>query len=243
MSKLLESIKAETIDSFGEKEGIEFFESFLKPLVLLKVEMKLIKLDLKHFSEIFIKIILPETQKFNKNLSQLYNEEELFDSITESSKNNEILSLAYIGLYHKIENYENRILWNYNTITQSNKNNLSEIGINIQNKNVYEQRNRIRLICNSIKHNNCFPKKGLIEYYPNLDLNKQFDLTKIDFKDDIELINDFVNIFNLLILSKLTEHSLEEAQQIEDIKMPTEISELKTTISNFINNLNENEKK
>ncbi|WP_370425282.1 hypothetical protein [Tenacibaculum dicentrarchi] len=243
MSKLLESIKAETIDYFGEEKGIDFFENFLKPVTLLKAEMKLIKFDLKHFSKTFVKIILPETKKFNRNLSKFYNEEKLFNSMTESSKNNEILSLAYMGLYHKIENYENRILWNYNIITQSNKKKIEEIGINIQNKEVFKERNRIRLICNSIKHNNCFPKKGLIEYYPDLDLNKQFDLTKIEFKDDIELINDFINVYNLLILSKLVEQSIYEVQHIENIEMTTKLSELKKTLFNFTNHLNENDEK
>jgi hypothetical protein len=239
MSELLDSVKNETINFFGDKEGIDFFENFMKPVILLKAEMKLIKYDLDHYSKTFTNIILPETQKFNKKLLQLHNEKELFYSMTESSKNNEILSLAYMGLYHKVENYENRILWNYNTITESNKKELEAIGIDIYNENIFKERNRIRLICNSIKHNNCFPKKGLIKYYPDLEINKQLDLTKLEFNQDIELIKEFVNTFNILVLSKLVEQSLEEVIDIESIEISNIAYDLKRSISNYINHLNE----
>ena len=240
MSKLLQSLRTETIDHFGEKEGGEFFDEFIKPVILLKSEMRLIKLDLDHFSDTFTKIIIPETRKFNRNLSKL--KDELFHSMTESSKNNEILSLAYMGLYHKIENYENRILWNYNSNTDSNKKTIEEIGITIDSQNLFKERNRIRLICNSIKHNDCFPKKGLLEYYQNLDLNKKFDLTQLNFMDDIKLIKEFIKTFNILILCKIVEHSIDQIQNIDDIELLTISNNFKEILSKYINHLNINGK-
>lgn len=67
---------------------------------------------------------------------------------------------------------------------------------------MFEDRNRLRLISNSVKHNRFYPKKELLKYYPNLDINKKISLTNFNPKEDIYLVKLFISYFNMLVTTK-----------------------------------------
>lgn len=219
MSIYLVDLKNEFITLLGNDQGLDFFEHVVMPIILLKGEMQLMQYDLDHYSNMFINTIIPQTEKFNKQLLRQYNDRELFDSFTERAKNNEILSLAYMGLYHKIENYQHRIIQNYNSITGSSKKDLTSIEIDINNDIDFEQLDRLRLICNSIKHNNLYPKKGLKKYYQSIDLNTQLDLRNFDFSGDVLLMKEIVANINISVLATIIDNLASGILDIECAKL------------------------
>jgi hypothetical protein len=113
------------------------------------------------------------------------------------------LLLAYVGLYHKLENYENSILNHYNEFAKTNHKELKDIGIDFNKKKLFNDRDRIRLLCNSIKHNDCLPKKELLNYYPYLAIDKKLNISLLNFEADIELIVAYTYLFNNLISIRL----------------------------------------
>jgi hypothetical protein len=208
--RMIELNKA-SIKQFGEKNGEKLFKSLMNNLLFVgRTKQILQELDL--FKNIYVDSIFSLTRDFyelNFKKEQTEAEKELMKEvhkiIGEPNHNfsDEITLLFYVGLYHKIENYENEILQCYNTLNETNYKELKSIGIDIPNKKkLFEDRDRLRLISNSIKHNNYYPKKELIKFYPYLKVDQKISL--VDFKpiEDIELTKAYINYFNLLIILK-----------------------------------------
>lgn len=210
-AKKMINLNEASIKQFGQKKGEEFFKSLIDNLLfVIRTKEMLQELDL--FKSIYVDSIFNLTEKFYEtNFKKELNkaEKELMEAVNEiigkpnHNFSDEITLLFYVGLYHKIENYENEILQFYNILNETNFKELKSIGIDIANKkNLFEDRDRIRLISNSIKHNNYYPKKELLKFYPYLKVDQKISLR--DFKpfEDIELIKDYINYFNLLIAFK-----------------------------------------
>lgn len=204
-------IRKTYIDLYGEEKGEESFISFLN-LIAFVSKMKAIQFELDLYEKIYIDEIFPITEKHYKtNLKTEYNsgEKEIIKVVNEIIGNpkhklsDEVTLLFYVGLYHKIENYESEILKHYNIINHTNFKQLEKIGVDTYNKKkLFEDRNRLRLISNSIKHNQFYPKKELLKYYPNLKIDKKISLTDFNPEEDIFLVKSFVTYFNLLICMK-----------------------------------------
>lgn len=199
------------IKQFGEKNGDIFFRNLMNTL-LFGNRTKSILHELDLYKNIYVDSIFSLTEKFyesNFKKEQTEDEKELMKGVYEIIGNpshkfsDEITLLFYVGLYHKIENYENEILNFYNIINETNFKELKSIGIDIANKkNLFEDRDRIRLISNSIKHNNYYPKKELLKFYPYLKADQKISLQNFKPFEDIELIKDYINYFNLLVTLK-----------------------------------------
>ncbi len=196
---------------FGKKNGEIFFKSLMNNLLLINRTNQILQ-ELDLFKNIFVDSIFSLTRdyyelNFKKEQTEAEKElmKEVYKIIGEPNHNfsDEITLLFYVGLYHKIENYENEILQFYNTLNETNHKELKSIGIDIPNKKkLFNDRDRLRLISNSIKHNNYYPKKELIKFYPYLKVDQKISL--LDFKpiEDIELIKAYIQYFNLLIILK-----------------------------------------
>ena len=206
-------IRKNHIDLFGEKEGEESFKSYLN-LIAFALRLKTIQVELDLYEKIYIDEIFPRTEKHYKtHLKTEYNSREkgIAKEVNDVMGNqnhklsDEVTLLFYVGLYHKIENYESEILNHYNIINNTNFKELEKVGVDTYGKKkLFEDRNRIRLISNSIKHNQFYPKKELLKYYPNLRIDDKISLTDFNPKEDIFLIKSFVAYFNLLISMKTT---------------------------------------
>ncbi|NKI28196.1 hypothetical protein HCG49_16705 [Arenibacter sp. 6A1] len=203
------NIEKKLIEKLGKENGESVFKSFTN-ILLFKVRTKLIISELDLYKELYMDQIFPSTINFYKSkLNEDYSENE--KKLIKKFKNpkhqlpDEITLLFYVGLYHKIENYETEILEHYNRINKTNIKELYKIGIDTKNKKkLFEDRDRLRLISNSIKHNRFFPKRELIKYYPNLNINEKISLDDLNPEEDVLLVKSFIRFFNLLIIMKST---------------------------------------
>ncbi|WP_166388053.1 hypothetical protein [Polaribacter sp. 11A2H] len=210
LSKYIE-IHKNYIELYGEKEGEKSFKSFTN-LIEFLMRMRSINSELDLYEKVYINEIFPITEKhYKSSLKREYNSGEkeiikVVNEIVESPKHkpsDEVTLLFYVGLYHKIENYESEILNHYNIINHTNFKKLNKIGIDTHNKKqLFSDIDRIRLITNSIKHNQFYPKNELLKYYPNLKPDKKISLDDFNPKEDIFLVKSFLSYFNLLISLK-----------------------------------------
>ncbi len=201
------------VDLYGEKTGNAIGDIFSKVLSFT-IKIKSIEYELDLYAELYLDNIFLTTDNFYKSkLKKEYNEidKKLIKEVNKILENpkhklsDEITLLFYVGLYHKIENYEMEILNHFNTINGTNYKELYKIGIDTQKKKkLFADRDRLRLISNSIKHNQFFPKKELLKYYPSLDINKKISLSNFNPKEDILLVKHSIQFFNFLVLMKST---------------------------------------
>lgn len=200
-----------TTKQFGKKRGDIFFSKLMN-LSLFIVRMDGIIQELDLYKSIYVDSIFSLTEKFyesnfKNNLTD--DEEKLMEGVygiigkPNHNFSDEITLLFYVGLYHKIENYENEILQFYNLMNETKFKDLKNIGIDTAiKKNLFEDRDRIRLISNSIKHNNYYPKNELLKFYPYLKADKKISLNDFNPFEDMELIKGYIKYFNLLITFK-----------------------------------------
>ncbi|MBA4320903.1 MAG: hypothetical protein C0412_21135, partial [Flavobacterium sp.] len=204
-------LEEETIKFCGKENGEKLF-AFIVNTTKFKIRTEQILFELDIYNElyensIFISAIEFYKTKFKVELTE--NDKELLEGISQiipkskHSNSDEVTLLFYVGLYHKIENYENEILNFYNSINRTEFKTLKSVGIDIPNKKLlFEDRDRIRLICNTIKHNNFYPKKELLKFYPYLKIDEKITLENFNTKEDIGLIKHYVSYFNMLIVFK-----------------------------------------
>ncbi|MBI6120544.1 hypothetical protein [Salegentibacter maritimus] len=214
-------LEKELTDKFGEEIGQKIFES-LTELVQLKIRTKSIIFELDLFKEIYIDKIFSVTENFySSKLKKKHTpaEKELLDVVNEvlekpkHSLSDEITLLFYVGLYHKIENYENEILGHYNILNRTNYKDLEKIGIDTKNKKkLFQDRDRLRLISNSIKHNRLFPKKELLKYYPYLRQDQKLSIKDFNPTEDIILVQSFIHFFNFLISTRILMETKKELE-------------------------------
>jgi hypothetical protein len=208
----LEKIRKTTIKNFGENTGESFF-NYLLNTIQLQFKTKTIIYELDNLLELYTGKIFQITEEFYLDkYKKDYDENdieilEVVNSINgnpQHSISDEVTLLFYVGLYHKIENYENEILDFYNLLNETKFKTLKSIGLDVPNKKqLFSDRNRIRLICNSIKHNNYFPKNELLNYYPYLSIDKKISLKNFEPKEDLELVKNYIKYFNFLMVFKL----------------------------------------
>lgn len=207
LQQLLESTK----NYYGETEGESIFE-FILSITQIKIRTKTIIFELDNLFELYNTKIFNATEDFYStkyNAKYNGNPIKLTDVIKKVSRDqihfiaDEVTLLFYVGLYHKIENYENEILDFYNRLNETKFKTLKSIGLDIHNKKkLFTDRDRIRIICNSIKHNNLYPKKELLKFYPYLSSEQKLSLKNFNPQADVELIKDYVKYFNVLIVLK-----------------------------------------
>ncbi|ESU20202.1 hypothetical protein FEDK69T_30160 [Flavobacterium enshiense DK69] len=231
-AKKLIDLKETSVKQFGEIVGEEFFSGLLiKIQFQIRTTQIIQELDL--FKNLYVDSIFSITEKFyelNFKKEQTENEKELMKGVYEiigkpdHKFSDEITLLFYVGLYHKIENYENEILKFYNAINNTNFKELKSVGIDyINKKNLFEDRDRIRLICNSIKHNNYYPKKELLKFYPYLEIDKKISLINFNPIEDIELIKAYVHYFNMLVTLKMALTKYSNYNNIMGQESPNEL--------------------
>lgn len=251
VNKLSDLHKA-AISQFGKKYGEEFFD-YLINTALFNLRTKEIIHELDLFKTLYDDSLFYIIEKFydsktkkekseieKKFMSEVY---KINGGAPTHTYSDEITLLFYVGLYHKIENYENEILQFYNDINKTNHKNLKSIGINIaEKKNLFEDRDRIRLICNSIKHNNYYPKKELLKYYPYLDLDKKISLNNFNPNEDIELIKIYINYFNMLITFSTVISTSSQLNQLKELKGFKELKIHFTEITENISYKNDKQK-
>ena len=193
------------INVFGEEEGNKLFQETIFPTLKFRIDAKAIKDDIASYKVLFMNVIIPQSRQFYIDSLKLESTLSSIDKEYISIKENEILQLAYVGLYHKIENYENKILIRFNELSGTNYKSLDKIGIDHSKKELFNDRDRIRLICNSIKHNDSYPKKQLLTYYPEMELKMKISNNHLNFEKDIDHILAYVLFFNMFISVKILE--------------------------------------
>lgn len=197
------------LDYYGEKEGKKLF-SFIVNATQLKLKTKIIIYDLDNLIELYTKHIFNLTEDFysikykselNENGKEILTVVNNINGNPNHKKSDEVTLLFYVGLYHKIENYENEILGFYNLLNETNFKTLKSIGLDIPNKKkLFADRDRIRIICNSIKHNNYYPKKELLKFYSYLSLDQKISLGDFNPGEDLELVKNYIKYFNFLVV-------------------------------------------
>lgn len=229
----LEKLRESSINQFGEKEGENTF-NYLLNITQLKLKTQTIIYELDNLIDLYSNQIFIITEEFySKKYRSIHDDNtkkilEVANEINGNPKHeisDEVTLLFYVGLYHKIENYENEILEFYNILNDTKFKTLKSIGIDIPSKKkLFADRDRIRLICNSIKHNNYYPKQELLKFYPYLSLEQKISLKDLNPKEDLNLVKSYIQHFNFLVIFKnllnVTKHLREY-----DIDFPIELEE------------------
>lgn len=229
----LERLKESSIKQFGEKEGENTF-NYLLNITQLKLKTQTIIYELDNLIDLYTNQIFIITEEFySKKYKSNYDDDtkKILKVVNEINGNptheisDEVNLLFYVGLYHKIENYENEILEFYNILNDTKFKTLKSIGIDIPNKRkLFADRDRIRLICNSIKHNNYYPKQELLKFYPYFSLEQKISLKDLNPKEDLNLVKNYIQHFNFLVIFKnlltVTNHLRKY-----DIEFPNELEE------------------
>lgn len=219
---------------FGEKEGDKIFVFMLNSFQL-QIKMRVILFELDNLIDLYSNHLFSITTEFYKTKYKTNREvkdKEILDVAHKINGNpkhkisDEITLFFYVCLYHKIENYENEILKFNNLLNETNYKTLKSIEIDIPNKkNLFADRDRIRIICNSIKHNNYYPKKELLKYYSYLSIDKKISLEDFNPQEDLELVKNYIKYFNFLIVAK---NSISQFESLNNINgyFPSEIMKL-----------------
>jgi hypothetical protein len=120
-------LKAEK--DLGEEVAYKLLDETVLPIFKFKLDLKMMMEDIESFKKLFTEVIIPQSRQFY--LDSLGSDEIELDEQYIEDKENEILQLAYVGLFHKIENYENRVLVRFNQISKTNHKRLKKIGIDL----------------------------------------------------------------------------------------------------------------
>lgn len=116
----------------------------------------------------------------------------------------ELIRLAYVGLFHKYENYIDNLLdciINFHNDSFSSRKELEDFfhntfGFKLKDWKNSRSLNRINWICNCIKHYDGYPLKeqGFPEEFINYPKDQKIKLTSQNFKDDVDTILVFFRI-------------------------------------------------
>lgn len=234
-NKLIENILLKC----GEEENNSIIKN-MENLLQLDLHAKSIITDLEFLKEVYLENIFDlAKQKYNEKLenSSLFKKLECLKSKNLNNKHNltdEISLLFYVGLYHKIENYESEILQDFNSVNKTNFKDISKIDIDAQkNKKIFKTRNRLRLISNSIKHNHFYPKNELLEYYPYFRTDTKITLNDFNPDVDFRLVKSYILLLNSLIIIKSIIFSIDKTHKNEAFKL--ELQELFSKLLEFEN--------
>ncbi|MDO6738578.1 hypothetical protein [Wenyingzhuangia sp. 2_MG-2023] len=229
MKKKDENEFIELINQKYDKKVAESISKNIEDLFCLNIHANSIISDIELFKEIYIEKIFNIAEfKYNEKLknSKLFSKLEILKAEIEHPENrkhnliDEISLLFYVGIYHKIENYEIEILQQFNN---TNFKDLYKLGIDIhQNKKIFITRNRLRLITNSIKHNRFYPKKELLEYYPYLNVNTKITLNDFNPEMDYRLAKSYILLLNSLIIKRSLIITLNNLQNKENLILKIE---------------------
>lgn len=222
-----------TNDHFNKEESQEIY-SFILNVTHLKLKTKMIIYELDNLIELYSKHIFNITEEFYSKKYRTKHSRKSKKNLDVANKINgnpnhkisdEVTLLFYVGLYHKIENYENEILEFYNKLNDTNFKSLKSIGLDIPNKKkLFEDRDRIRIICNSIKHNNYYPKNELLKFYDYLSIDQKISLKDFNPKEDVELVKTYIKYFNVLVIFKCLLTNVEQLKK-HNLNFPIELKD------------------
>ena len=202
----------------------EFFTAFLemKDDIYFFSTLKKIRIELKEFESLILDILKPVIDYQTK----IAKEENSYlpSKILKRKDNNEPVTLpgyrdeykrqfmfiAYMGLYHKIENAEKEILRHYNKAQKTNKKDLSEIEFENTDKVLFKARDRIRVVANCFKHNIAIANKQVCSYYPSQMIDKEIHLGFDDFKEDMDDIRSYYDMLSIHVISVKTSYVLKQ---------------------------------
>ncbi len=222
----------------------KFNEDSITQDSLSTLPLKIIS-DISVYIDFVQKAILPAIDKLEHNYFETLNNDIYKKYLTSRNRlenqRNSFVNLFYIGLYHKLENFENEMVAYVNSETNSSYKEVSDLDIDFKS-DFFDFRNKFRLIANSIKHNDSFPKKGLTKYFPAIDLTKKLDLNNENLLKDIyELENYLSRIFSFMYLKTALNHLTNLLPKIQGDQK----SEMKKSIDHLqylMNNLKEKNK-
>ncbi len=125
----------------------------------------------------------------------------------------ELIRLAYVGLFHKYENFAKNlldclVLCNPNTFTsrsELDKFFQESFSFSMVDWHISKSIKRINWICNTIKHNDSYINKSkeIPEEFINHSHDKKLKLSSQDFKRDVDIIIHFYEAF-FKVCSQLT---------------------------------------
>lgn len=215
--KKFKEIREFHIEKFGEESFSDFAEILLLRLNTIKISK-----EIEFLGEFYINEQFKNSKVFYENCYKVDAEEANILN-NQNSIIDELNLQFYVIINHKLENYENEILTAINLHTKKRFKNLKDYDLDVhEKKQLFNDRDRIRLIANSIKHNNFYPKITLQKYYPHLKIDQKLMLKDFNPRNDLELIKHHLNYFNLLVFSLLIKYSIIELQTF-NIEFDTEI--------------------
>ena len=81
----------------------------------------------------------------------------------------------------------------------------------------FDFKNKFRLIANSIKHNDSYPKNGLEKYLENLDSKKKLKFTSCELLKDITHLEKYLSrVFSFMYLKTAFIHLNKGLNNVED---------------------------
>lgn len=187
----------------------KFNEESITQDSLSTLPLKIIS-DITVYIDFVQKAILPAIDKLEQNYFETLNNDIYKIYLTNGKKlenqSNSFVNLFYIGLYHKLENFENEMVAYVNSETNSSYKEISDLDIDFRS-DFFDFRNKFRLIANSIKHNDSYPKNGLTKYFPKIDLTEKLVLNNENLLKDIyELENYLSRVFSFMYLKTALNH-------------------------------------
>ncbi len=147
--------------------------------------------------------------------------------------------MAYIGLYHKVENAEELLLKSFNKALNADYKDLNDISFNNKNKDIFKSRDRLRVIANCFKHNQGLADSQVCEYIPKLQLGEYMNLNFRDFKKDLTGAKEYylqVSVFlSMYYIKKI--FNTKVPQEERDIKMSALRSSINKDLKQIIKKL------
>lgn len=183
----------------------DFFKIFLelKDNIFFFTKLKSFEKEFTEYQELILKILKPSIDIETKNAKQQSSfkpSKLLIDKKTNSPfkisgfrdiHRQQFIELAYIGLYHKIENAEKTLLIHLNKVLNTNYQDLSKLKFESQDKALFNSRDRLRVVANCFKHNMSKANQQVCNHYPKLVLNQTISLNFIDFRKDITAVKKY----------------------------------------------------
>lgn len=207
LDAIIKDLKERNIDP------IKFFDLFLKikETVYFGAALKRIDIELDEYQTLILKILKPSIDKETKKARYRNSYKPssiIFDKTTgepitlpgfRDEYKRQFIQLAYIGLYHKTENAEKELLEHLNSALGSRYNDLSDINFDNRNKDIFDARDRLRVVANCFKHNQGIANSQVCRYYAKCTINKPIILNFVDFKKDIGDIKKYHKQLSLFL--------------------------------------------
>ena len=202
--------------------------------------------EITTYKELVIKHYVPETNK------AIYNSKKEFQNSKYKHLLNvkevdfqetiyETIRLAYVGLFHKVENFTNDVIeMTSNLFSEFYEDNNSlnvwtkeKFDFQIKDWQQFKITHRINWIANCVKHKDGFPIKiPKPKEFENLPENERLKITVNDFKSDCEILLPFYPIY-IQLMFLFAQHKMFSQESFEHFDDKEFIKEQKERIDNL----------